>query len=221
VVTLAVSGVCAAAALQAVSGLRARLWKAIEAQRPRVLFAALTIPFLAGYLLVLAHQGRIWPLFDRYLVQVSAIVVLYLACLASGLRPARPSPAGWAALAILAGFAIANTHDLYAANRAKLAAADWLIGQGNPRHSIAAGYEYDTETQLAERGVWSDPIPGLRKHAWYLDHADAVTPLYYVVSSRQHQLGGVVREIAYRAWLAPTTRTVLVQRAPGEPAGRP
>ena len=153
--TLAISAVWVGAVVQVAWHYRQHLRAAIVGRKPLPVFVAVTAPFVAGYLVIVAHQGGAAPTFDRYVLPIAAIVAVYTAWLALRLAPAPPSRAGWATLAVLASFGVANTHDLYAANRAKLLAASWLSSQAVPRHCISAGYEYDGWTQLAEKGVWA------------------------------------------------------------------
>jgi len=223
VVVLVVSAIFVGAVIQVAGQYRGRLRRAFAEREPLPAFAVLTVPFAAGYIGALVLRNPIYwgwsgysNLFDRYLLPVAAVAVLIAAGLAFRLGADRTGVAGWAALALMAAFGVANTHDLYAERRAVRDAAEWLTDRGVPRHSVSAGYEYDGWTQLQEKGLMSQKIGRKLPVSFWLQYAtDVVVPCYFVVSSPQPGLD-TVREEDYRAWLPPYARSVLVQRVGGE-----
>src|SRR5258708_12869585 len=62
-------------------------------------------------------------------------------------RPRLP-PTSFAVLFLLAAFGVAGTHDMFAVNRARLAAIEHLRAAGLPRTAFYGGFAYDGWTQI-------------------------------------------------------------------------
>jgi hypothetical protein len=199
--------------------LRTGLRLAWEQRSPFLVFALTTFPFLALSIGLLAVRSLYYPTFDRYLLPLAVFTALYAAWFLHRLTGNRGnSMAAWTALALLAAFGTASTHDLFATDRARLAAATWVGRQNVARRCITAGYEYDGETQLAEQGVMVEaPSPELKRRPidfWFFAWTPAVQPCMYVVLSREPKLGAVANQIEYTTWLSPRTRHIFVQHGP-------
>jgi hypothetical protein len=177
-----------------------------------LLFVATTAMFIALYLGFLATRFTVQVVFDRYLLPVLPLLVLYVAGLTFRLDPLRPSWVSWLVLAVVAAYGIAVNHDLYAAHRATLASVSALMNTGTPRDCITGGVEFDGWTQLEEKGALSQATFNAFPDRPFWQFTDAITPCYYIVTSLQTELGPVERTMSYDAWLPPHQRTVLTQR---------
>jgi len=209
-VVLAGMAVATGAVVQVARSIRKRMPGKIEQRDPFLVFVAISVPLAVGFVVLIAERNIM--LFDRYLLPVAAFAALLTAGMAYRLRRRRPGIPGWAALVLMASFGVASTHDLYAAHRATLDAAQWLTQRGVPRDRLSAGYEYDAWTQLEEKGALSDPDFS-RLDFWFHPRTDVVKPRWYVVSSPQPNLGPTARTISYDTWLPPNRRTLLIQQA--------
>ncbi|MGH7214160.1 MAG: ArnT family glycosyltransferase [Tepidisphaeraceae bacterium] len=120
----------------------------------------------------------------------------------------------WAALAVVAFYAIATTHDFMSSNRARLASARQLVAAGVPREQFSAGFEYDCWTQLMNQGRVNDPRlvnpPGAyRPGEGFLP---TVRPRYVVAPQRR--LGLAASDLPpapYRTILPPYGRAMMTQ----------
>jgi hypothetical protein len=188
------------------------------AQRhPFLVLALTTLPFLTMNLGLVAVRALYYPpVYDRYMVPLAAFAALYAGWLLYRVTGSRGnSAAAWMALALLAAFGTASTHDLFATDRARLEAAAWVSRQDIARRCVSAGYEYDAETQLAEQGVlvatFSPELSRRPVDFWFFGWTPAVQPCTYVTLSQQSKLGAVAQQIEYRTWLSPRTRHIFVQ----------
>jgi len=223
IVAVVVAAALCGAILQVAAQYRGKVRKAFCEREPLFVFAVVAIPFASAYTAVLVLRNPVFlgyagynNLFDRYLLPVMAVGALTAAAVAYRLHPNQGSIAGVAALTLMSAFGIANAHDVFAGERARLDAAQWLVDSGVPRHFVSGGYEYDAWTQLEEKGFMSpERERKLPVILWFLHSTDAVTPCYYVVASPQAVLS-TVREVAYDAWLPPRRRTLLVQQSVGD-----
>ena len=185
---------------------------------PILVLALACLPFLLAYAGVLVVRSLTFSNFDRYVAAVIAFPALLAAWFWQKSSIRIPATAGWVVAALFAAFGAATTHDLFATDRARLAAANWVTGQDIPRRCLTAGYEYDGDTQLLAQGTLiDDPSPALKSRPigfWFFEWTPAIDPCQYVVLSRDPKLGPVESQISYTAWLPPHRRNVLVQRGP-------
>jgi len=137
-------------------------------------------------------------------------------------------------LALFALYGVATTHDLFAADRARLEAAANLEHAGIPRNEITAGFEYDGETQVDTMGYvnnrWIDNPAGAYRpltctgpesvRLWFLTMMPAVHARYFEVLSRSPELeDGPAAPVGYITWLPPARRQVFTQMLRGGYAG--
>ena len=114
----------------------------------------LLTPFTVAYLLLIVTRAA---LFDRYLLPV-IFVLLAAALLLYERTVIHPLPAACLLpIALFAGYGIAGSHDMFAAARARLQAADTLRSRGVPRDRFRAGFEYDGWTQIELTGYVNEP----------------------------------------------------------------
>lgn len=114
--------------------------------------AILLGPSILAYGAFLAVRVSSGALFDRYLLPV-LIVLIFLATRIYQERVNAKLPAlCFAVLVAFAVFGIAGTHDLFAMERARLAAIDELRAAGLPRDAFYGGFGYDGWTQIDRQG---------------------------------------------------------------------
>jgi len=126
-----------------------------------------------------------------------------------------------AALTIFALFAIAGTHDWYAAYRARVAAINEVRASGVPRTEIQGGFEYDNWTQLEQTGridsqVGNSQPPG-PGDCWYYyaSYAPAVHPRFTVLfPGTACATPSQYPPVTYQAWLPPFHRQIDVEKLP-------
>lgn len=109
-------------------------------------------PFTMAYCAFLAFRVLAGTMFDRYLLPLFMV----LAVVASRfyqekVSPRLPLPC-FAVLFLFAAFGVAGTHDMFAVNRARLAAIEHLRAAGLPRTAFYGGFAYDGWTQIDTQG---------------------------------------------------------------------
>lgn len=109
-------------------------------------------PFTLAYCAFLAIRVFSGVMLDRYLLPL----LIVLAVVAVRFYQERISPrlprACFAVLFLFAAFGVAGTHDLFATDRARLAAIKQLRAAGLPRTAFYAGFAYDGWTQIDTQG---------------------------------------------------------------------
>jgi hypothetical protein len=189
----------------------------------RSVFLVFSIPYAA-----LLLPGLLMNLsYDRYVLPI--LPLLTLSALSRFQRLERQGIPGtaWAALLILAAYAVEITHDYSSALRARVEAARIVEQQGIPRSRVSAGLEYDGWTQLLLTGK----VGGSRYRAafegndsdrfWFWNFATALTPEYVVTYSRiPSPEGKAVATVAYTAWIPPFRRSVAVLKREDLPKGK-
>lgn len=177
--------------------------------------AALTIPFSAGYLMVLAVRAPAFGLYDRYMIPLLFIGIAACLGVCARLKP-RVSSVSLAAGAIFALYAIATTHDYFADARAKLEATDRILATGAPREAIISGFEFDLWTQTEKTGHINNklvqyPAGAYRQmedcngdddvDAWWRPMAPALRAHYVVSLSPFTSLRPVFAPVVYQRWV--------------------
>jgi hypothetical protein len=187
-------------------------------------FLLLTMPACALYVAAVAFRyvGD-GILFDRYLLFVTAPLIVMLLWLYQNRVGPRVSLPDWIVLAAFAAFGVCSTHDYIAAARARLQAARVVIAAGIPRTRTSAGLEFDGWTQLEQTGQIPplavrrrDPrVFPLADPYWFWRMTPAIDPRYVIVYSPIEGLRqSPFAPIQYRVWLPPFHRRVLTQTMP-------
>jgi hypothetical protein len=105
-------------------------------------------PFTLAYCCFLGIRTFAGIMLDRYLLPL----VFVLALVALRFYQERVSPrlpvASFAVLFLFAAFAVAGTHDMFALDRARIAAIEQLRAAGVPRTAFYGGFAYDGWTQI-------------------------------------------------------------------------
>ncbi len=196
----------------------------------RVILALLT-PFTFAYLILLLPRATFDVLLDRYTIPLLAIFVLVLLLFYQQRVKERPPAFSFLALAVFSAYSVATTHDYFATNRARLAAASRVQAAGIPRTEIEGGWEYDGWTQIDATGYVNDfrleiPVGAYHKfepvHAlpescrfWFSKYSPAIKPRYFVVFSPKACLAkSGFAPVTYRTWLPPSDRRIYIQRWP-------
>jgi len=191
-------------------------------------FASLLAPFTTVYFALLLPHAAVGSLSQRYLLP------LLVVALAAALRlyqrkvgTARLPVLSLVCFLIIAGYSVAAMHDFYAMERARLTAANEITAAGIPRIGFYGGFNYDSWTQVENRGYVTPSNvnlpPGIRPMppgnpasapcgVWYADMVPAIHPSY-AVSYDQLACQGPSRfaPVDYRTWLPPHSGTFYIQ----------
>ena len=228
---LTLAGLFAAVAI----GLRAGALPALPGPRTafRISDASLAIllgPYTLTYCLLIATRNMIT---DRYVLPMLAVALIFLLRLyQQKLAPALPA-ISFAMLALFTAFAIAGTHDLFAFERARIAAADRLLAAGIPRTRIHVGFEYDGWTELMQTGYMNDSRMHLPANLYKSHTVPAEIPpacqfylASHIPSIAWHDAYGLATSetpcfpassfatIPFTTWLAPHHQAILIRRLP-------
>jgi hypothetical protein len=181
----------------------------------------LLAPFAICFLYLIASRNVDTFLYDRYLFGLIPFAIIWISKLYSG-RFSEPLPiASYLLLTLIALFSIAGTHDWFAMNRARTAAASILQSSGIPDREMQLGIDYDGWTQLKySPAMWqpkNDNTPTLDSDCvlWSWNMTPVVAPKYFVVLSPMPCLApSRFAPVHYRAWLPPLHRTIYIQQRP-------
>lgn len=173
----------------------------------------LLAPFTVAYFGTLILRGVSDPWFDRYLIPLEAVGIVFLLRFYEDfvVEDRRATHGGFSigslpaisslVLLVFAYAAVAGTHDWFAVFRARLQAAEEVRRAGVPRTAIQAGFEYDGWTQIEGGGYINDPrlqvppqafralppaarpVPACAAMWFGGDLTPRITPEYFVVYS--------------------------------------
>lgn len=185
---------------------------------PWTQFVLIAWPFTIAYFLFLLQRrmtGRVT--FDRYLLPVAAVTLITMALAYNAWIAKSVTTIGWICLLLGSLIGVFVGHDWFAVNRAILAAANQVTARNIPRNCVSGGYEYDSWTELEDRGSFPPVLPAqstVPAGGYYLSKLTPdITPCYYVVLSPQPGLDkSVFSPVPYQTWFSPRHRFVLIQR---------
>ena len=188
----------------------------------------LLVPFFLGnaFLLVTrAAQGDIW---DRYLLPLLVAASILIVRLFQERISAELPLLSIVVVALFALFGVAGLHDVYARQRARLAAADELHAHNVPDTAFYAGFEYDGWTQLRTAGyvnssqiahpanAWHDPGPYLAHHPCGYGYTNLFIAIKarYILSYDPAGCDGptAFAPIVFATWLPPFHQTLYINR---------
>ena len=188
-------------------------------------------PYAISYLVLLLPRGIHGLIFDRYLLGLMIVAIPALLKLYEQQFSAQLTGLSWFVLALFALCTVAATHDWFALNRARVAAAAEIRASGTPRTSIQGGLEYDGWTQIQDGGHANSPFVRVPDGAYdpnvqplplapacrlgYTSFDPRVKPKYFLTLDRMDCLApSNFPAMEYRAWLPPFHRTVFIQQSP-------
>jgi hypothetical protein len=233
VISIAIVGVTAVFATAA-RRQRARRPPGTEERSRSCHFKWLLGPFAAAYIALLIPRGLYVFIYDRYLLGLLPLVILGI------LRLMRQSelrlPAiSYAALALFGTYGVLATHDLFALNRARMAAVQEVRASGVPPNIVQAGFEFDGWTELDLAGHVNEkrietPPGAYVNDTRYLqrpqpcrlgfdEYTPALNRAYLVVlADAPCGVQSAFNSIGYRGWLPPFRRWVYIRKVPQLPA---
>jgi hypothetical protein len=189
--------------------------------------SVLLLPFLAAYCALLVPRAASTGLFDRYFLEIVAILLIYMLRWHQEHVSPRAPVVSIVTLALVTIVTVAATHDLFSMDRARVRLLDDVQAAGIPRTSIRGGFAFDTITQIDAWGYVNDSHirnpPGAFK-LQPLIYADtnpcrdslqpfipAVHPIYAIAADPTPCLGpSSFLPVSYRTWLPPATRELFV-----------
>lgn len=190
--------------------------------------ATLLLPFSLAYCVLLFPRATQFVLFDRYLLALIAVALVFLLRLHQDRICYRMPLISYALLAVFALLAVAGTHDLFAMERARVQVFRSLEGKGVPNTAIRGGFELDAATQVGAWGYFNDPRILVPKTAYHpqltrpfpvnypechyplQEFVPAVHPRYGLgADDTRCLIGPVDAEAAYRTWLPWTTHFIV------------
>jgi hypothetical protein len=189
----------------------------------------LTGPFALAYLGLLVHRGFIMYIYDRYLPELLAVVLLLLLRYYQEFLSPRLPGLCWWVLAFFTVFSVAGLHDVFALARARVRAGEELTAANIPRTAIGGGFEYDGWTQIEAEGtvhsVWITNPAGASTPRqddlglppdctyWFYELTPSIRPQYYVVFSPLACFApSSFAPVSYGAWLPPFHRELYIQQ---------
>jgi len=109
-------------------------------------------PFTVAYCAFLTFRVLAGTMFDRYLLPLFMVLaVVAVRFYQEKVSPRLPLTC-FAVLFLFAAFGVAGTHDMFAMNRARLAAIEHLRAAGLPPTAFYGGFAYDGWTQIDSQG---------------------------------------------------------------------
>jgi hypothetical protein len=114
-------------------------------------------------------------------------------------------------------YGVMALHDVLAASRAALEAADELRTAGVPRTEIRAGFQYDAWTQIEQTGYllpkqpWHTPPECV---SWWDKYTPAIHGRYQLSYSPSCFPESEFSPVEYRTWLAPHQQKIYILRLP-------
>ena len=193
---------------------------------PRRELTMLLCPFAAAYFLLLLPQSLHGWIYDRYLLPLMMVGILFLVLYYQ--EHIRPQLHGWAVLtiALFAAYGVSGMHDVFAMYRAMLGAANELRAAGVPRTAIDGGFDYNGLTQIDQAGHINSPVI-LTPPGAFLAHKPRVGPCaiqdemlvpvvqpLYALSFDPNACGGDAGfgPVSYHAWLGQHKVNIYVVR---------
>lgn len=185
-------------------------------------------PFSVVYFAALLPRAAIDLIFQRYALPLIVVALI----VAIKVYQERIDASGLPLVCFLcifafAFFSVAATHDLFAAERARVQAIDELLLGGVPQTAFYGGFDYDSWTQTSISGYVTTPATNLPSGtsfkpverpsdatcaAWYLDQTRSIQAKFFV--SYDDSTCGSASHFAavkYRTWLPPFSSFVYIR----------
>lgn len=187
----------------------------------------LLLPFSACYFVLVSPLALIGAFFDRYLIELIAILLIFTLCWHQERVSHRIPAIATGTLVVIAILGVAATHDLFAMARAEVRLTTALQRTGVPRTEIRGGFDFDSVTQVYAGGYLNDPHlvnppgsfhPPLQDqsgpcHDPFLIYLPALNIKYVVTSGpRLCTAPTSFPPQTYRTWLPPATRELFIAK---------
>jgi hypothetical protein len=186
-------------------------------------------PFSLSYIVMLLPRGLYALLYDRYLLGLMPLGIIFLIRLYQQVIGANLPAISFVMLGAFGSFSIASTHDWFALNRARIVAVEEVRATGVPKTAIQGAFEYDGWTQIEAAGFVNEErieVPAgafhknmrmyrLPERCWHFFgwYAPAIDPKYLIVSSPSPCFADSrFPAVTFRTWLPPFRRTIYVQQ---------
>lgn len=191
----------------------------------------LYLPYFIAYLILLIPRGLRFFIFDRYLLGIMPVAILFLLKLYEE-KIAKSLPVVcYVTLSVFALYGICATHDLFALNRATVRAVSEVRSHGVAENAVQAGFEYDGWTEVDEAGHVNESKIENPAGAYHLNLQDrrrpgdcrlgfdeytpALHPKFFIVLTpiwcfEQSSFS----PMPYHAWLPPFSRHIYIQKVP-------
>ena len=171
-------------------------------------------PFTAAYLMLMVTRAAV---FERYFLPLLFVLLVFLLRFYQT-RIATRLPALTCVFVMVFGvYGVMALHDVLAASRAALEAADELRTAGIPRTEIRAGFQYDAWTQIEQTGYllpkqpWHTPPECV---SWWDKYTPAIHGRYQLSYSPSCFPESEFSPVEYRTWLAPHQQKIYILRLP-------
>jgi hypothetical protein len=184
----------------------------------------LLAPFTIAYTLLLISRATGW-LFDRYLLPLLIVALLYLVRYYQERIQPRLPLASVLLVAIMAIYGIAVTHNMFTFFRARVALAAEIRAAGVPDTSVDNGWEYNIDVELQHADHINNPEIEVPAHAYVptppptastcpmtlFDETPHIHPLYGVSFDPTACYGPApFAPVTYSRWLASKPGTLYV-----------
>ena len=190
--------------------------------------AILLGPYMLAYGAFLMLRAASAVMFDRYLLPL-LIVMIFFAVRVYQERISEQLPrVCFVVLIAFAAFGVAGTHDLFARERARLAAIGELQAAGLPRDAFYGGFGYDGWTQIDRQGhidargiILPDGAHSIKRKIVTFKSCDYGFAKYFPAIHAQYALSydevscdgpSQFAPVQYHNWLAPHTSTIYIRK---------
>jgi hypothetical protein len=203
-----------ACSLSVINASRLRHRPDTDTDNPVTNQAILTLlaPFTACYFVLLVTRAAV---FERYFLPFLFVLLVFLLRFYQ-VRIAARLPVLTAVFVVLfAAYGVVTLHDVLAADRARLEAADTLRAAGVTRGEIRGGFEYDAWTQielaghLAPKRRWPTLPPCV---TWWDSDTPAIRGRYQLAYSPWCFPESEFQPVDYDTWLPPHQRKIYILR---------
>lgn len=193
----------------------------------------ITGPFCAATFALLALIALERGIFDRYLLPLLMILLLFLVRYYQERVGAKLPWACVLLIALFGGFSAAATHDEFALYRGYVTAIDEIRSSGAPANTILGPSEFVGWTEIEEMGYIDQPPIGVPQGAYvplpqrvfpascdvnlvgFLDVIRGIKPVFAVsLNPRECDGEAAFPPVMYRTWIAPHTHWIYDVRLP-------
>lgn len=185
-------------------------------------------PTAAAYLLFLFQRATQAVYFDRYLLPLLLLLTFVAVRLYQDHLGGRMPLVSWASVALFALYGVLSTHDLFATERARLAATEELRRAGLPRQAFYGTFGFDGWTQVEQAGYISISgitlPPGAKRlgdvPARFKPCGYSMARLFPSIHARyalSDDAQGCAEQtmfapVVYKLWLPPYHRTIYIRQ---------